>query len=82
MIEHGHPIEDDLEQDYRDDRRPDYHDGGGLDEHREDDLYRVEARPRGQVIIEIRVMHPVQPPQRRDGMHHDVLQPDHKIHAR
>ncbi len=81
VVEHGHAVEDHLEQDHRHHRWSQHHDGGELDEHGEDDLDGVEARPGGHVVIQVRVMHPVQAPQDRHRVHHDVLQPDDEIHG-
>ncbi len=39
----------------------------------------MKAQSRCGVELEVRVVHPVQTPQRRDGMEHDVLQIDGQI---
>jgi len=51
-----------------------------LDQHRQNDLEGVESGARGEVIVQIRVVNPVQPPECRDRMNHHVLQIDHQIH--
>ena len=50
-----------------------------LDQHRQQDLDRMKARAGGHVEVEIGVMHPVQAPQQRHRVEHDVLQVDGKI---
>ena len=50
MVEHGHTVENQLEQDDRYHRWPENHDRGEFDERREDDLDGVEAHRDGKHI--------------------------------
>ena len=81
VVEHGHAVQDDLEEDHRHHRRPQDQDGGELDQHGQHDLEGVEARPGGQVVVQVRVVDPMQPPQGRHRMDHDVLEPDGQVHG-
>ena len=58
---------------------PSSNNGGKLDDHREDNLARMEPQPRGDVEFQIRVMHPMQPPKQRHGMKHHMLAVDRQI---
>ena len=79
VVEHGHAVQDDLEEDHRHHRRPQDQDDGELDQHGQDDLDGVEARPGGQVVVQVRVVDPVQPPQGGHRVDHDVLEPDDQV---
>jgi len=81
VIEHGRGIEQYLEDHHRDHRRAEHHDGGKLDQHGQDDLDGMETRTRRHVIVEVGMVYAMQPPQRRNGMDHDMLQPDHEVHG-
>ena len=50
-----------------------------LDDHREDNLARMETQPRGDIEFQIRVVHPMQSPQHRHGMKDHMLTVDHQI---
>jgi hypothetical protein len=80
VVEHRGGVEHHFEDHHGDHRRPEHADGGELDQHRQNDFQRMKARAGGQVVIQIGVMHSMQPPQQRHGMHHDVLQPDDEVH--
>ena len=80
MVEHRGRVEQHLEDHHRQHGWAEHGDGGELDQHRQRDLDRVETRAGGQVIVQVGVVHLVQPPQRRHGVHHHVLQPDHEVH--
>jgi len=45
------------------------------------DLQGMKARAGGDVEIEIGVVHAVQAPEQRHGVHHDVLQVNHEVHG-
>lgn len=79
VIEHGRAVEEDLEQDHRQGRRAQDHDGAGLDPEGDEDLDGVEPDPGGQVKVEIRMMDHVKPPQHRDRVKHHVLQVNDEI---
>lgn len=79
MVEHGDRIQDHLKQDHRDHRRPKRHDDGDLDQHSQDDLAGMKARPGSEVVVEVGVMDAMQPPKRRHAMEAHVLHPDRKI---
>ena len=79
VVEHGGGVEQHLEGQHGDRWRAQRGDHAELDAHREQDLDRVEARARGHVELQVRVMHAVQPPQRGDRVEKHVLQVDGEI---
>ena len=81
VIEHGGGIENDLEQDHPGQRRPQQQDGGELDQHRQDDLDGMEARPGGHIVIQIGMMNAMEAPQQGHRVNHDMLQVDHQVHG-
>ena len=79
VIEDRGRAEQYLEQDHGQGRRAERADHGDLDDHRQQDLERVEADPGGQIEVEVGVMHHVQPPQSGDRVKQDVLPVDGEI---
>ena len=79
VIEHGHAVQDHLEKDDRYHRRSQGQDDRELDQHGQDDLDGVKARPGGQVVVQVGMVDPVQPPQGGHGVEKDVLGPDRQV---
>jgi hypothetical protein len=82
VVEHRRGIEQHLEHQHRRGRRAEHGDHRELDQHREDDLDRMEACAGGDVVVGVGVVHLVQAPQQGHRMDHDVLQPDGEVHGR
>ena len=79
VIEHGGAVQQYLENQHGHGRRPDDDNGGQLEQHRKQDLDRMEAGAGRHVEIQVGMVHAVQPPQRRHGVKHDVLEIDDQI---
>ena len=79
VVEHRGAVEHDLEDDDGHGRRADDDHRRELQQDRQDDLDGMEPGPGGDVEIEIGMMHAMQPPQRRHGVEHDMLQIDDEI---
>jgi hypothetical protein len=79
VVEHGHPVEEDLEHYHREGRSAEQNNGRKLDTHGNNNLYGMEADAGGQVVIEIRMMHHVEAPEGRNCVEHDVLKIDDEI---
>ena len=79
VVEHGRGVEQHLEDQHGQRRRAEHQDGGELDDHREDNLARMEAQPGGDIEFQIRVVHTMQPPQQRHGMKDHMLTVDRQI---
>ena len=79
VIEHRGSVQQHLEHQHRGRRRPEHRDGRELDQHRQQDLDRMKARAGGDVDVRVGVMHPVQAPQQRHRVEHDMLQIDGKV---
>jgi len=82
MVEHGGRVKQYLENENRDDRRAERRYGRAFDRRRNQDLDRMKARSGGHIEIEVGVVHPVQAPQSRHRMEHDVLKVDGEIKQR
>ncbi len=82
MVEHGGRVQKHFEDQHRDSGRAEHGDDGQFDPHGQEDFHRVEAQAGGHVDFQIRMMHPVQPPQGRHGMKHDMLQVDRQVEGR
>jgi hypothetical protein len=52
---------------------------GELDEHRQQNLDRVETQPGADVELEVGVVHAVEPPQGRHRMEEDMLEIDREV---
>src|SRR5437667_3310273 len=50
-----------------------------LDRHRKDDLDRMKAQTGRDIKLQVRMVHPMQPPERRHGVEDPVLEIDRKI---
>ena len=79
MVEHRGCVEQDLEDEHAHGRRTQRRDNAELDQHGENDLYRVEASTCGHVNVEIGMMHPVQSPKRGYRVKHHMLQIDRQV---
>lgn len=75
-------IEQHLEDHHGDRRGSECRDDGELVEHGQEHLDRMKAHARGHVEIQIRVVHAMEPPERRNGMQQHVLQIDRQIEGR
>ena len=54
-------------------------DGGDFYQCRDKYLQRMKTRAGGEIEIEVRVMHPMKPPQKRDRVKHHVLEVDDHV---
>ena len=79
VVEHGHPVEDDLERYHREGRGPQHHNRRELDGHGSNYLDRMEADACCQVVIEIRMVHHVEAPEGGNCVEHDVLKIDDEV---
>src|SRR5262249_14574740 len=79
MVEHGGGVEKYLEDQDSHRRCSERYDYGELDNHREQDLDRVETQPRADIDVEIGMMHSVQAPKRWHGMKEHMLKVDREI---
>ena len=79
VIEHRGAVQQHLENQHGHGRRAEDDDGGQLEQHRQDNLDRMEAGAGRHVEIQVGMVHAMQPPQRRYGVEHDVLEVDDQI---
>src|SRR5579885_3904954 len=79
VVEHRAGTQPNLEYDDANRLRSERDHSAKLDQRREHDLDWMEAHPRGQIEIEVGVMHPMHPPERRYGVKHYVLEIDCQI---
>jgi len=79
VVEERSGVQDHLEEQHRNRRWPECRNDGELDSHRHQDLHGVEPQAGRRVEIKIRVVHPVQPPERGHGVKHHVLKVDREI---
>ena len=73
VVEHGCRVQEHLEDQDGDGRRPERRDNHHLYAQRQRYFQGMKAEACGDVEIEVRVMHAVQPPQCRDHMEQDML---------
>jgi len=79
VVEHGAYVQQHLEQEHGQRGCPEGADGGELEQHRGKDLRRMKARTRGDVYIEVGMMHAVQAPQKRHSVKDHMLQIDGEV---
>ena len=79
MVEHRRGVQDHLEDQHRDGRRPQCGDHGELDAHRQQDFNRMEPEAGGNVELKIGMMHAMEAPERRHRMEHHMLEIDSEI---
>jgi len=79
VIEHGTSIQQHLEREHRQRRGPKGTDGCELDQHGEEDFARMKPRTRGDVYIDVGMMHTVQAPENRYRVKQHMLQVDGEI---
>ena len=73
VIEHGRAVEQDLEYDDRHGGCTQDRNGRRLDAHGDDDLDGMKAGAGGEIVIQIRMVHHVEPPQQGNGVEHQML---------
>jgi hypothetical protein len=79
MVEHRGRVEQNLEDEHAECWRSQLHHHGKLDQHREHNLDRMEARARGDIEVEVGMVHPMHPPKRGDRVKHHMLEVDGNI---
>ena len=79
VVEHGCSVEHDLEDHHCDGGSAEHENGGKLDQHRDYNFARMKTQPRRNVEFQIRVMHPMQPPEERNSVEQQVLAVDRQI---
>jgi hypothetical protein len=79
MVEHRGRVKQHLEDEDARGRGTSCRDNAEFDQHGENDLDRVEAGTGSHIKVEIRMMHPVYPPQCWDSVKHYVLQINRQI---
>ena len=81
VIEHRGGVQQHLEDQDGDRWRAERGHHPELDHHGQDDLDRMEAQPGRDVEFEVRMVHPVQPPEQRHRVEQHVLKIDREIEA-
>ena len=79
VVEHGHAVEKDLEDEDGDGGRSEGSHHSHFDQQGDHDFQRVKTERRGEIEVHIRVVHPVEPPEKMDPMKQDVLGVDDHI---
>ena len=79
VIEHGTDIQEHFEREHRQRRCPKGADGRELEQHGEENFSRMKPRARGDVYIDVGVMHTVQAPENRHRVKQHMLQVDGEI---
>ena len=79
VVEQGRGVQDHLEQQNRDGRGSQGRDNRELDHHRDQDLDWMKAQAGRCIEFEVRMMHAVQAPGRRNGVKHHMLQVDRDV---
>ncbi len=79
VIKHGTDIQEHLEREHRQRRCPKGADGRALEQHGEENLPRMKPRTRGDVYIDVGVVHTMQAPEDRHRVKQHMLQVDGEI---
>ena len=79
VVEHRGSVQQPLEDQHRDGGRSEHGNHGELSPHREQDLDGVKAQPRGDIELQVGMVHAMQAPEDGDRMEQHMLQIDRQI---